>query len=122
MILFYFSHSFFLRIRRPPRSTRTDPPFPYTTLFRSTMRELGLDDRYGTYVDALPGITLTTGNLATMFGLHRRWRGALVGHLAVFEMCSVGPMGRYRAALERLGFDAAATRFYSEHEIGRAHV
>src|SRR3546814_4887853 len=22
-------------IRRPPRSTRTDPPFPYTTLFRS---------------------------------------------------------------------------------------
>src|SRR3546814_11280715 len=26
---------FFLRIRRPPRSTRTDTPFPYTTLFRS---------------------------------------------------------------------------------------
>src|SRR3546814_14120765 len=25
----------FLMIRRPPRSTRTDPPFPYTTLFRS---------------------------------------------------------------------------------------
>src|SRR3546814_20385400 len=27
---------FFLRIRRPPRSTRTDTLFPYTTLFRST--------------------------------------------------------------------------------------
>src|SRR3546814_6597467 len=26
---------FFLSIRRPPRSTRTDPLFPYTTLFRS---------------------------------------------------------------------------------------
>src|SRR3546814_11885591 len=26
---------FFLRIRRPPRSPRTDTPFPYTTLFRS---------------------------------------------------------------------------------------
>src|SRR3546814_11847763 len=26
---------FFLMIRRPPRSTLTDPPFPYTTLFRS---------------------------------------------------------------------------------------
>src|SRR3546814_9710755 len=26
---------FFLMIRRPPRSTRTDPLFPYTTLFRS---------------------------------------------------------------------------------------
>src|SRR3546814_20114075 len=32
MILFVF---FFLMIRRPPRSTRTDTLFPYTTLFRS---------------------------------------------------------------------------------------
>src|SRR3546814_2364763 len=29
---------FFLMIRRPPRSTRTDTPFPYTTLFRSSRR------------------------------------------------------------------------------------
>src|SRR3546814_11823818 len=28
---------FFLRIRRPPRSTRTDTLFPYTTLFRSRL-------------------------------------------------------------------------------------
>src|SRR3546814_14316489 len=32
MTLFLF---FFLMIRRPPRSTRTDTLFPYTTLFRS---------------------------------------------------------------------------------------
>src|SRR3546814_18114532 len=32
IILFLF---FFLMIRRPPRSTRTDTLFPYTTLFRS---------------------------------------------------------------------------------------
>src|SRR3546814_14327318 len=32
MFLFLF---FFLMIRRPPRSTRTDTLFPYTTLFRS---------------------------------------------------------------------------------------
>src|SRR3546814_12217591 len=31
-LLFFF----FLMIRRPPRSTRTDTLFPYTTLFRST--------------------------------------------------------------------------------------
>src|SRR3546814_1526432 len=30
-----FSRFFFLMIRRPPRSTRTDTLFPYTTLFRS---------------------------------------------------------------------------------------
>src|SRR3546814_12983957 len=29
------SYFFFLMIRRPPRSTRTDTLFPYTTLFRS---------------------------------------------------------------------------------------
>src|SRR3546814_11366095 len=29
---------FFLMIRRPPRSTRTDTLFPYTTLFRSPVR------------------------------------------------------------------------------------
>src|SRR3546814_12948677 len=30
---------FFLMIRRPPRSTRTDTLFPYTTLFRSAPRQ-----------------------------------------------------------------------------------
>src|SRR3546814_17765682 len=30
---------FFLMIRRPPRSTRTDTLFPYTTLFRSQIEE-----------------------------------------------------------------------------------
>src|SRR3546814_3982758 len=34
---------FFLMIRRPPRSTRTDTLFPYTTLFRS-IRVLVVDD------------------------------------------------------------------------------
>src|SRR3546814_16373835 len=31
----FFFFCFFLMIRRPPRSTRTDTLFPYTTLFRS---------------------------------------------------------------------------------------
>src|SRR3546814_5393156 len=33
---------FFLMIRRPPRSTRTDTLFPYTTLFRSVRPHAGL--------------------------------------------------------------------------------
>src|SRR3546814_1396767 len=33
---------FFLMIRRPPRSTRTDTLFPYTTLFRSDVDGTGL--------------------------------------------------------------------------------
>src|SRR3546814_8685017 len=35
VIVFVCSFYFFLRIRRPPRSTRTDTLLPYTTLFRS---------------------------------------------------------------------------------------
>src|SRR3546814_13422446 len=33
--MLFFVLFFFLMIRRPPRSTRTDTLFPYTTLFRS---------------------------------------------------------------------------------------
>src|SRR3546814_12912736 len=37
--LYFISvYFFFLMIRRPPRSTRTDTLFPYTTLFRSQHR------------------------------------------------------------------------------------
>src|SRR3546814_9086709 len=35
----------FLMIRRPPRSTRTDTLFPYTTLFRSARHSVNLDQR-----------------------------------------------------------------------------
>src|SRR3546814_15788045 len=41
---------FFLMIRRPPRSTRTDTLFPYTTLFRSlylTILATGVAMRFG---------------------------------------------------------------------------
>src|SRR3546814_14977122 len=40
MLSFYVVYCllfFFLMIRRPPRSTRTDTLFPYTTLFRSDL-------------------------------------------------------------------------------------
>ncbi len=87
----------------------------HSTLFASTMDLLGLDSRYGTYLPLLPGPTLATCNLVSLFGLHRRWRGALVGHLAVFEMTSVGPMSRYAAALSRHEVDADAARFYDVH-------
>src|SRR3546814_9585465 len=40
VLIFQVVFVFFLMIRRPPRSTRTDTLFPYTTLFRS-LRPLG---------------------------------------------------------------------------------
>src|SRR3546814_3351193 len=38
------SSFFFLMIRRPPRSTRTDTLFPYTTLFRSLVEDIDHQD------------------------------------------------------------------------------
>src|SRR3546814_13593789 len=42
-LLCVFFLCFFLMIRRPPRSTRTDTLFPYTTLFRSQHPVIDLD-------------------------------------------------------------------------------
>src|SRR3546814_10310932 len=42
-----------LMIRRPPRSTRTDTPFPYTTLFRSFLLELEARERERTGIATL---------------------------------------------------------------------
>ena len=87
----------------------------HADLFATTMAALGLDPTYGAYVDRLPGTTLATTNLVSFLGLQRRWRGALIGHLAVFEMTSVEPMGRYSLTLRHLGIPAAGRRFYDVH-------
>jgi hypothetical protein len=79
------------------------------------MRALGLDSRYGAYIDHLPGTTLATVNVISFFGLHRRWRGAVVGHLALSEMTSAIPNRRYADGLRRLGFGPDATEFHDEH-------
>src|SRR3546814_7286373 len=42
------SFLFFVMIRRPPRSTRTDTLFPYTTLFRSGGAYARLDNKFTT--------------------------------------------------------------------------
>lgn len=96
------------------------PGASHAELFAETMRALDLDPTYGTYLDVVPGPTLATVNLISLFGRQRRLRGALVGHLALFEMTSVGPMGRYAAGMRRLGLDAAAP-FYDIHVEADAH-
>src|SRR3546814_14451934 len=55
----FFSCFFFLMIRRPPRSTRPDTLFPYTTLFRS-----GLDLR-------VAGVVQLAGEHLLFLGPHR---------------------------------------------------
>ena len=92
-----------------------DPSRMHSLLFARSMRALGLDDTFGAYLDRLPGSTLAWRNLMSLFGLHRRLRGALVGHLAAFEMTSCIPNRRYGDALRRLGFGPDATGYFDEH-------
>lgn len=87
----------------------------HATLFARSMCELGLDASYGAYLDSIPGTTLATVNLMSLFGLHRRLRGAIVGHLAAFEITSPEPNGRYARGLRRLGAGPDATEFFDEH-------
>ena len=92
-----------------------DPAWMHAELFRTTMVAAGLDGSYGAYLARLPGPTLATVNVISLFGLHRRLRGALVGHLAAFEMTSSLPNRSYGQGFRRLGFDDEATRFFDEH-------
>src|SRR5687768_3278728 len=87
----------------------------HAQLFAKTLEGVGLDPTYGAYLDRIPGVTLATVNLMSLFGLHRRLRGAIVGHLAVFELTSPVPNRRYATALRRLEADEDAIDFFDEH-------
>jgi hypothetical protein len=90
-------------------------PWVHAELFRPAMRWLGLDDRYGCYVPAVPVVTLAVSNVMSLFALNRRWLGVLLGHLAALEMTSTGPNRRYAAGVRRLGGDQQARRYFDEH-------
>jgi hypothetical protein len=93
-------------------------PAMHATLFADVLDSFGLDRAYGAYVHRLPGVTLATVNLMSMFGLHRRLRGAIAGHLAAFELGSPRPNRLYGLAVRRLGHvDPRATRFFDEHVV-----
>jgi hypothetical protein len=91
------------------------PERMHAELFRATMRGLELDDAYGRYVPEAPAVTLALTNVISVFALHRRWLGALLGHLAALEMTSTGPNRRYAGGAQRLGLPADARRYFEEH-------
>src|SRR3546814_7836213 len=120
---------FFLMIRRPPRSTRTDTLFPYTTLFRSDVGSTGLRGHGGSYSDlrrrGKGTATATGGLLRTRDGA--TWCGApLQGRVA-------GPYNARPSDIKEgiemslKGKSAIVTGSTSGNglgiaEIGRAHV
>src|SRR3546814_4932521 len=114
-------------IRRPPRSTRTDTLFPYTTLFRSEAQISELPCKEDILLAGFHANPYTWMSRAGVFVLCSRWEGfgnVLVEAMAcgapvVSTACPSGPeeileQGRW-GRLVPVG-DAAAL------EIGRAPV
>ena len=96
------------------------PAAMHAQLFRTLLGAWGVDTTYGALLDRVPGVTLLSTNLISLFGLHRRWRGALVGHLTAFEMSSSVPNARYARGHRRLGGSEEAARFFDEHVVADA--
>lgn len=91
------------------------PGQTHAELFARTMQGLGLENDFGSYIDAIPAITLASVNVISLFGLHRRHRGAACGHLAIYEMTSSIPNAKYARGFRRLGFSSPVTDYFDEH-------
>jgi hypothetical protein len=89
----------------------------HAILFARTMERLGLHPEPDAYLERVPAATLATVNLVWMLGLHRRLRGAAIGHLAAFEMTSALPNRSYGNGLRRLGYGVEVTAYYDEHVV-----
>ncbi|WP_134767585.1 iron-containing redox enzyme family protein [Nocardioides sp. 1609] len=92
-----------------------DPARLHHELFARGMAASGLDRDYGAYIDETLLPVLEQNNALSMFGLHRRLRGAALGHLAVFEATSSVPSRQLAQGLARLEFPDAMVEYYDEH-------
>src|SRR3546814_13447885 len=101
-MLFYIL-LFVLMIRRPPRSTRTDTLFPYTTLFRSLLGKLKQGDIPAPVRDAC---------IRTMVDNYFPKNTVMITGYG-FDMLYAGPREAVLHATFRQNMGA---------EIGRAHV
>lgn len=84
-------------------------------LFADLLDAADLNSTYLGYLDAVPAEALAVVNLMSMFGLHRRLRGAAVGHFAATEITSPPGSRRMVDALHRMEAPAACVEFYREH-------
>lgn len=91
------------------------PERVHSRLYAETMDAAGLASELGGYVDAVPAEMLLVDNTDTFFGLHRRLRGAALGHLAVFESTSPLSCRKYVGAAERLEYPPAVAAYWEEH-------
>ncbi|WP_328885372.1 iron-containing redox enzyme family protein [Streptomyces sp. NBC_00316] len=87
----------------------------HAQLFADLMTDLHLNAAYGHYLDEGSAEMLALVNLMSLCGLHRRLRGALVGHFAAVEVTSSPASRRMARAMKRTQAGPAAEFFYTEH-------
>ena len=87
----------------------------HSAIFARMMRDLGLDDAYGAYLDHVPAITIASFTMMGMFGMNRSLRGAMAGHYAAYEMTSSLPNKFLGDGFRRLGYGADVTDYFDEH-------
>ncbi|HEY0638099.1 MAG TPA: iron-containing redox enzyme family protein [Pseudonocardiaceae bacterium] len=87
----------------------------HATLFADLLRAAGLDDGYLRYQDDVPAPIITIVAMMSLFGLHRRLRGALVGHFAAAEITTAPSAHRITQALRGMGGGPELTLFFTEH-------
>jgi heme oxygenase-like protein len=90
-------------------------PRLHQQLFADLLAAAGLDATYLGYLEAVPAEALAVVNLMSLFGLHRRLRGAAIGHFASTEITSPPGSRRMVEALQRMAAPPACIDFYSEH-------
>ncbi|MCM3660521.1 iron-containing redox enzyme family protein [Georgenia satyanarayanai] len=91
------------------------PDRVHQSIYAATLRGMGLSAEYGTYVDHVPAITLASFNVMSMFGLSRRFLGAIVGHLTAYEMTASIPCRLYADGMRRHGIPEEVTHYFDEH-------
>ncbi|WP_258236744.1 iron-containing redox enzyme family protein [Nocardioides campestrisoli] len=92
-----------------------DPRRLHAHLFALGLEACGLDAEYGAYLPETPTEVLEQNNVMSLFGLHRRLRGAALGHLAAFEATSSLPSRRLAQGMDRLDMPAEIQHYYREH-------
>jgi hypothetical protein len=91
------------------------PERVHQAIFARALESVDLDATYGAYVDRAPGPVLAENNAMSLFALHRRLRGASMGHLAAFESTSSVPCRFVAMGIRRLELPEEVAAYYDEH-------